>query len=115
MTDSSTFSARFPRLARLLEWIGDRWATLRNLGLALKPMRLSLLMVIAGVIYLFVDQGLDTLRYFAEHQLTHGRVAMQTLFFLAGAILWVYGSWYWARVMTYIALDPAPSSRPMPG
>jgi len=113
MTDSSTFSARFPRLARLLEWIGDRWATLRNLGLALKPMRLSLLMVIAGVIYLFVDQGLDTLRYFAEHQLTHGRVAMQTLFFLAGAILWVYGSWYWARVMTYIALDPAP--RPTPG
>jgi hypothetical protein len=113
MTTSTTFSARFPRLARLLEWIGERWATLRNLGLALKPMRLSLLMVAAGVVYLFVDQGLDTLRYFSEYQGAHERVTMQRLFFLAGAILWVYGSWYWARVMTYLALDPAP--RPTPG
>jgi len=113
MTESSTLSTRFPRLARLLGWIGDRWATLRNLGLALRPMRLSLLMVMAGVVFLFVDQGLDTLRYFAEYQLTHERVGIQTMFFLAGAILWVYGSWYWARVMTYLALDPAP--RPTPG
>lgn len=113
MTESSTFSAHFPRLARLLEGMGARWETLRNLGLALKPMRLSLLMVVAGVIFLFVDQGLDTLRYFAEYQAMHGRVAMQALFFLAGAVLWVYGSWYWARVMSYIALDPAP--RPTPG
>jgi hypothetical protein len=113
MAESTTFSARFPRLARLLEWIGTRWADLRNLGLALKPMRLSLLMVVAGVIYLFVDQGLDTLRYFAEYQVTHGRVVIQTLFFLTGAVLWVYGSWYWARVMSYIALDPAP--QPTPG
>ena len=112
MAESTTFSARFPRLARLLEWIGTRWADLRNLGLALKPMRLSLLMVVAGVIFLFVDQGLDTLRYFAEYQVTHGRVVIQTLFFLAGAVLWVYGSWYWARVMSYIALDPAPQPTP---
>ncbi len=113
MTETTSFSARFPRLARLLEWFGARWADLRNLGLALKPMRLSLLMVVAGVIYLFVDQGLDTLRYFAEYQLTHGRVMIQTLFFLAGAVLWVYGSWYWARVMSYIALNPA--LQPTPG
>ena len=113
MSTPTDLSARFPRLARLLAWIGDRWATWYNLGLALRPMRLSLLMVTAGVIYLFVDQGLDTLRYFAEYQLTHGRVAIQTPFFLAGAVLWVYGSWYWARVMTYIALEPAP--RPTPG
>ena len=113
MTESSTFSARFPRLARLLEWMSARWETLRNLGLALKTMRISLLMVVAGIIFLFVDQGLDTLRYFAEYQARHERVVMQALFFLAGASLWVYGSWYWARVMSYLALDPAP--RPTPG
>ena len=113
MTKPSSFTTHYPRLARFFAWIGEKWNSVRNLGLAIKPMRLSLLMVVAGVIFLLVDQGLDTLRYFAEHQLTHGRVALQTVFFLTGAILWVYGSWYWARVMTYIALDPAP--RPTPG
>jgi len=111
MTDTTT--NRFPRLMRALEWLADRWYGLRQLGLALRPMRFSLIMVAAGAIFLLLDQGLDTLRYFAEYQVRSGQFGIQTSAFLAGAFLWVFGAWYWARVMSYINFRPAPE--PLPG
>jgi len=98
-------------LTRLQQWmqhLGRLWDRLRQIGLALRPMRISLLMVLAGAIFLSVDQGLDTVRYFAEHQADNGLVSTQTLAFLAGAFLWAFGAWYWARVMSYLDLPPAP-------
>lgn len=110
---SKSFAVRFPRLLRALEWLADRWRYLRQLGLALRPMRFSLVMVAAGAFFLLLDQGLDTLRYFAEYQGRSGRFSIQTPAFLAGAFLWVFGAWYWARVMSYINFRPAPE--PLPG
>lgn len=111
MTDTTT--NRFPRLMRALEWLADRWRGLRQLGLALRPMRFSLIMVAAGAIFLLLDQGLDTLRYFAEYQVRSGQFGIQASAFLAGAFLWVFGAWYWARIMSYINFRPAPE--PLPG
>jgi len=75
-------------------------------------MRISLILVIAGASFLALDQGVDTLRYFAEYQSFKGRLTGQTVTFLGAAFLWVFGSWYWARVMSYIAFKPAPTPSP---
>ena len=92
-------------VARLFAFLW-RWA--RHIGLVLKPCRLSLLLVAAGLAFLFVsDQGLDTLRDFAERRAANPQVWNQTLFFLLGGFLWAFGSWYWARLMYYVRLDDA--------
>jgi hypothetical protein len=106
-------AVRFPRLQSALQWLADRWRYLRQLGLALRPMRFSLIMVAAGAVFLLVDQGLDTLRHFAEYQAASRAATVQTVAFLSGAFLWVFGAWYWARVMSYIAFRPTPE--PVPG
>jgi hypothetical protein len=83
--------------------------------LVLKPGRVSLVMVLAGLLFLFVsDQGLDTLRDFGERKAGARYDWSQTLAFWAGGFLWTYGSWYWARIMYYIRLgdrDNLPASR----
>jgi len=110
---TNTTTERYPRLQRVLEWLAARWRVLHQLGLALRPMRFSLIMVAAGALFLLLDQGLDTLRYFAEYQDRGGQFNIQTAAFLGGAFLWVFGAWYWARVMSYINFRPAPE--PLPG
>ena len=90
-------------VARALTFL---WHWTRNIGLVLKPCRLSLLLVAAGLAFLFIsDQGLDTLRDFAERRAANPQVWNQTLFFLLGGFLWAFGSWYWARLMYYVRLD----------
>lgn len=85
------------------------WHGLRIAGLTLKPARFSLIMVAAGMAFLFLsDQGLDTLRDFAERKAGTRHDTSQTLFFFLGAFLWVFGSWYWARVLTYIQFGDNP-------
>jgi hypothetical protein len=65
-------------------------------------------MVLAGILFLLLsDQGLDTLRDFAERKAGNRHDTSQTLFFHLGTILWVYGSWYWARAMYYLRFDDA--------
>lgn len=97
-------------VVRLLAFLW-RWA--RHIGLVLKPCRLSLLLVAAGLAFLFIsDQGFDTLRDFAERRAANPRVWNQTLFFLLGGFLWAYGSWYWARLMYYVRLDDALPKKP---
>jgi hypothetical protein len=89
------------------------WQWTRNIGLVIKPCRLSLLLVAAGLAFLFIsDQGLDTLRDFAERRAAKPRVWNQTLFFLLGGFLWAFGSWYWARLMYYVRLDDSLPKKP---
>jgi hypothetical protein len=104
-------------IVRLLEWFGEQlaalWRVIRLALLVLKPARVSLLMVAAGLLFLFVsDQGLDTLRDFGERKAGARSDWSQTLAFWAGGFLWTYGSWYWARIMYYIHLgDESPDGR----
>ena len=89
------------------------WQWTRNIGLVIKPCRLSLLLVAAGLAFLFIsDQGLDTLRDFAERRAAKPQVWNQTLFFLLGGFLWAFGSWYWARLMYYVRLDDTLPKKP---
>jgi len=97
-------------LARLLVFL---WRWTRDIGRALKPCRLSLLLVAAGLAFLFLsDQGLDTLRDFAERRAANPHAWSQILFFLLGGFLWAFGSWYWARLMYYVRLDDALPKKP---
>jgi len=99
-----------PVFATLWRWARIFWSGVR-------PCRFSLLMVGAAMAFLFVsDQGFDTLRDFAERQVPDpagGRVVRgefarsQAFFFALGAFLWVYGSWYWARILYYVELGDA--------
>jgi hypothetical protein len=104
-------------IVRLFDLLGRQLATLwRPIHLALlvlKPARVSLLMVLAGLLFLFLsDQGLDTLRDFGERKAGARHDWSQTVAFWAGGFLWTYGSWYWARIMYYIRLgDELPDSR----
>jgi hypothetical protein len=106
MTNDTKPSSLLTRFARLTAPLVRFWDGAREFGRAIKPCRFSLIMVLAGILFLLcADQGLDTLRDFAERKAGSSRDASQTLFFHLGAILWVYGSWYWARAMCYLKLD----------
>lgn len=103
-------------IARLLERLIVRplaalWRGLRVFWLGLRPCRFSLLMVAAAMAFLFVsDQGLDTLRDFSERQVSGEFATSQAWLFAIGAFLWVYGSWYWARILYYVRLGDAPAN-----
>ena len=113
MSVSTRTKAILDWLARRSAFLGDLWDVLRDIGLTLRPCRFSLLMVLAGIAFLFLsDQGLDTLRDFAEHKAGRQNDVTQTLFFFFGAFLWAYGSWYWARILVSIRFHDGPSERP---
>ena len=106
---SESPSAWLAPVVQWLSWIGARlaalWRMVHAALLVLKPARFSLMMVAVGLAFLFVaDQGLDTLRDFAEQKVQMRHDASQTLAFWLGAFLWAYGSWYWARVLYKIRL-----------
>jgi len=106
MTNDSRPCSLLARFARLTAPLVRFCDGTREFGRAIKPCRFSLIMVLAGILFLLcAGQGLDTLRDFAERKAGSKRDASQTLFFHLGAILWVYGSWYWARAMYYLKLD----------
>lgn len=113
MSVSTRIKAVLDWLARRGAFLSDLWDALRDIWLTLRPCRFSLLMVLAGIAFLFLsDQGLDTLRDFAEHKAGRQHDVTQTLFFFFGAFLWAYGSWYWARILVSIRLHEGPSERP---
>lgn len=99
--------AQEPRsvLTRVLDGLAAAWRAMRGFLLLLKPGRFSLIMVAAGLAFLFLaDQGFDTLRDFAERKAGTRHDVSQTLAFWSGGFLWVYGAWYWARVLYRIRL-----------
>ncbi len=109
----SRASRIFAALERAFAWLNRRWQPLHNLWLAIRPARFSLLMVIAGLLFLFIGQGLDTLRDFAERTPRLAPPGWQQFFFLLGAFLWAYGSWYWARSLYYIRIPDLPEPTPL--
>jgi hypothetical protein len=111
MSFSTFLNSVYAALLRLAGPAITLWRVLRNLGLVLKPIRFSLLMVAVGMLFLFwADQGLDTLRNFAEH--AGGRYGVsQALAFALGGFLWAFGSWYWARVMSYVRVGELPEKK----
>ena len=114
MSGNSTITVILAWLARRTDFLVRLWNLVRNIGLAVRPMRFSLLMVLAGIAFLFLsDQGLDTLRDFAERKAGRQHDISQTVFFFLGAFLWVYGSWYWARILVSIRFDTGPEALPV--
>jgi hypothetical protein len=92
-------------IARLSTFL---WGWARLIGRVLKPCRFSLLLVATGLAFLFIsDQGLYTLRDFAERRAADPHAWGQPLFFLLGSFLWTFSGWYWARLMYYVRLDDA--------
>jgi hypothetical protein len=86
-------------VSRVLTPLDTAWLWLRKWLLVLKPCRFSLLMVLAGLVFLiFASQGQDVVRALAEQQ-DRNRDAWQRFFFFAGAFAWSLYAWYWARVM----------------
>ncbi len=113
MSGNSMIQAILAWLSRRTDFLVRIWNVARNIGLAVRPMRFSLLMVLAGIAFLFLsDQGLDTLRDFAERKAGRQHDASQTLFFFLGAFLWAYGSWYWARILVSIRFETGPDELP---
>jgi hypothetical protein len=87
-----------------------RW--LRQWLTALKPCRFSILLVLAGLLFLIlVPQGQDVLRSLAERQ--RGNADEWTrFFFFATALLWSLSAWYWAEVMLKLAVPNVPGHVP---
>src|SRR5258706_421465 len=84
------------------------WAWLRERLVALKPCRVSALMVLAGLIFfLAVPQGEDVLRALAERE-SGLRDEWQRASFLVAAFAWSWSAWYWARVMLSLRFPGMP-------
>jgi len=84
------------------------WQWLRQWLTALKPCRFSILMVLAGILFLaFVPQGRDVLRVLAEHD-QRGLDGWTRIFFFVAALLWSVSGWYWAQEMLKLSVPNVP-------
>lgn len=91
------------------EFLADVWRGARACAGALKPIRVALLLVIGGSVFLLTGQGADVVRALAERG-TAGRHAWsQTVCFFAAVLAWSLSAWYWARVMLRLKLPDVPS------
>lgn len=96
---------------RVFTLLCEVWWSIRERLLVLKPCRVPVFMVLAGLAFLFTDQGQDVLRALAEHR-TAGRHGWRPVFFFFGAALaWSLYGWYWARVMLYLQFPDVPDSK----
>src|SRR5512139_3589347 len=87
------------------------WLWLRDWLQALKPCRFSIVMVLAGLVFLvFASQGQDVLRGLAERQAGNDD-EWQRLFFFAGALAWALSAWYWARIMLLLDFPGVPGNK----
>lgn len=93
-------SSRLHGLARRLRTIGDGWRDLRRV---LSPCRFSALtLAIVGGALLFVPQGRDLLRIFAEYPLYQLPINI-LIFFVGFLAFWSFNNWYFARMMLGLA------------
>lgn len=97
------------RVCRLLTPVWHAWLWARERLLVLRPCRIAVLMVIAGLAFLIVaSQGQDVVRALAEQRTGH-RDEWQQFFFFAASLVWSMSAWYWARVMLFLRLPGVPS------
>jgi hypothetical protein len=88
------------------------WEGLRERLLALKPCRVAVIMVLAGLVFLiWAPQGEDVVRALAERQ-TGDRDVWQRFFFFGAVLAWAISGWYWARVMMAFKFPDVPGHEP---
>src|ERR1044071_2713270 len=96
-----------PWLTRL--W--NRWLGLRHCVHALKPCRVAILLVLAGLAFLLLaSQGEDVARALAERR-TNDVISSQAFWFFAAVLAWSLSAWYWARTMLFLRLPGIESHR----
>lgn len=93
---------------RWLEPLSNTWLWLRERALALKPCRVAILLVFAGLAFLLLaSQGEDVARALAERR-TNDRISTQAFWFFVASLAWSLSAWYWARVMLFLRLPGVP-------
>jgi len=89
------------------------WQWLRDCAAALKPCRVSAILVFAGLAFLLLaEQGEDVARALAERRSADSRAASQTFCFFAATLAWALSAWYWARAMLYVSFPGTQAQDP---
>ena len=82
----------------------EAWLRLRERVHALKPCRVAILLVLAGLAFLLLaSQGEDVARALAERR-TNDAISSQAFWFFAAVLAWSVSAWYWARTMLSLRL-----------
>ena len=82
----------------------NAWLRLRVCVHALKPCRVAILLVLAGLAFLLLaSQGEDVARALAERR-TNDAISSQAFWFFAAVLAWSLSAWYWARTMLSLRL-----------
>src|SRR3954465_640123 len=82
----------------------NAWLRLRDHVHALKPCRMAILLVLAGLAFLLLaSQGEDVARALAERR-TNDVISSQAFWFFAAVLAWSLSAWYWARTMLSLRL-----------
>src|SRR4051812_1895497 len=82
----------------------NAWLRLRDRVHALKPCRVAILLVLAGLAFLLLaSQGEDVARALAERR-TNDAMSSQAFWFFAAVLAWSLSAWYWARTMLTLRL-----------
>ena len=88
------------------------WQCVREFLKAMKPCRVPILLVAAGLAFLLLaSQGEDVARALAERR-TGELDASQTFWFFTASLAWSLSAWYWARVMLFLELPGVPADGP---
>src|SRR6188508_2583005 len=82
----------------------NAWLRLRECVHTLKPCRVAILLVLAGLAFLLLaSQGEDVARALAERR-TNDEISSQAFFFFAATLAWSFSAWYWARTLLSLRL-----------
>jgi hypothetical protein len=88
------------------------WRYLRLRALALKPIRVPIVVVLAMLAFVLSGQGQDVVRALAEQFDATGRSGEQgswaRVWFFAGALAWSLSAWYWSRSLLLLRLPGVP-------
>jgi multisubunit Na+/H+ antiporter MnhC subunit len=85
------------------------WLWLRERALTLKPCRVAILLVFAGLAFLLLAaQGEDVARALAERR-SADPYSWQAFWFFTASLAWSLSAWYWARVMLSLRLPGVPA------
>jgi len=92
------------KVPRWLTGYWKAWLRLRDHVHALKPCRVAILLVLAGLAFLLLaSQGEDVARALAERSTNDG-LSSEAYFFFAATLAWSMSAWYWARTMLSLRL-----------